>query len=100
MSVKTGLVRGYLKNAVRSADAIRHNLQVARHKKQADQSLLASVNEIAEMSLKSSLKLAVRRRAAADHFPRQMAARFWRNASIPSAASSKSRLHAITSPAM
>ena len=31
------------------------------------------------------------------HLPRQLASRFCRNASIPSAASSKSRLHAITS---
>jgi hypothetical protein len=32
-----------------------------------------------------------------NHFPRQLAGRFCRNASMPSAASSKSRLHAITS---
>jgi hypothetical protein len=32
-----------------------------------------------------------------NHFPRQLAGRFCRNASMPSAASSKRRLHAITS---
>src|SRR5215831_9161246 len=59
----------------------------------ADESLRISVNE----SLKSSLEFVVFRSAASHHFPRQMTGRFSRNPSIPSAASSKSILHAITS---